>query len=260
MDIQTERLHYAKSWIHRPRPALHARLFLFCFPYLGGGAAVYYHWPKGLPPDVEVCAIRLPGRESRLRETPFTRLYPLAVELAHVLQPLLDRPFAFFGHSMGAIISFEVARQLRRERLPLPMHLFISGCMAPHLARRRMTHALPEREFIDELQKYGALPQEVLQEPELMRLYLPMLRADMEMLVTYEHWKEVPLECAISAFAGLSDHAVSPEDVLSWNEHTTGLFDFHLLPGDHFFLQSSREQLLQLVSLDLVRDIDVLES
>ena len=123
----------SNPWVIVPRPSRELRLRLFCFPYGGGSASIFRAWPQHLPQEVEVCAIQFPGRGARLEEPPFTRLSPLVQTLSRVLRSYLNVPFAFFGHSLGAFISFELGRQLRKENDRSPLHLFVSGQRAPQL-------------------------------------------------------------------------------------------------------------------------------
>ncbi len=229
-----------------------ARLRLFCFPYAGGGASAYRGWAAALPADVEVCPVQLPGRESRLREPAFDRPAPLIAALADALQAHLGLPFAFFGHSMGAMLSFELARELRRRGNSLPLHLFVSGRRAPQVPSREPDiHDLPEAEFLRRLRELNGTPEEVLQHAELMRLLLPVLRSDFAVNETYVFQPEPPLDLGISAFGGLEDIEVTREDVTGWSEHARGSFRLRMLPGDHFFLHSARELLTQSVARDL---------
>jgi medium-chain acyl-[acyl-carrier-protein] hydrolase len=226
---------------------------MFCFPYAGGGASIYRGWGASLPGDLEVCPVQIPGRESRLREPAYDHLQPMVQAIADALVPHMTLPFIFFGHSMGAAISFELARELRRRGQPQPLHLFVSGRRAPHLpAREEPIHALPEPEFIEKLRELNGTPEEVLQHEELMRLIIPLLRTDFCVNETYEYVQEEPLQAGISAFGGLGDADVSREDVEAWKEHTTGRFRMRMLPGDHFFINGSGKDLvLESVTRDL---------
>jgi medium-chain acyl-[acyl-carrier-protein] hydrolase len=229
-----------------------ARLRMFCFPYAGGGASVYRGWGKSLPADVEVCPVQLPGRESRMREPAFNRSEPMITAVADALQPYMDLPFVFFGHSMGAAIGFELSRELRRRGKTLPLHLFASGRRAPQMpAREEPIHDLPEPEFLVKLRELNGTPEEVLQHEELMRLLIPILRADFAVNETYEYKEEEPFDFGISAFGGLGDEDVTREDVEAWQIHTRGRFRMRMLPGDHFFLTGSKDLLHEAVSRDL---------
>ncbi len=244
------------SWIICPRPNPQARLRLFCFPYAGGGASSFRSWPDDLPANIEVSPVQLPGRENRIGESLFTQLSPLIQTLAQVLRPYIDIPFAFFGHSLGALISFELVRQLRWQKSPMPMHLFISGRYAPQIPNPNPPiYQLPDILFAEELRWYNGTPEVVLQNPELMELFLPILRADFTINETYVYAPESPLSCPISTFGGLQDKEVSRSDLAAWREQTNGTFSLCMFPGDHFFLQKERYALLQAISDSLHRII-----
>jgi surfactin synthase thioesterase subunit len=229
-----------------------ARLRMFCFPYAGGGASIYRGWAASLPADLEVCPVQLPGRESRLRDEAFTRSEAMVPELADALRPYMDLPFVFFGHSMGALIAFELSRELRRRGQALPLHLFVSGRRPPHLPpREEPIHALPEPEFLDKLRELNGTPEEVLRHEELMRLLIPLLRADFSVNETYAYSEEEPFDFGISAFGGLGDEEVTREDVEAWRQQTQGRFRMRMLPGDHFFVHGSNDLILEAVSRDL---------
>lgn len=247
----------SSTWITCPRPNPQAQLRLFCFPYAGGAASTFYVWSDNLPREVEVCPVQLPGRENRLGESLFARMGPLLEALLPAIQPYLDRPFAFFGHSLGATISFELARKLRTQNGPEPLHLFVSGSRAPQLPDPDPPiHHLPDEEFIAGLRRFNGTPEAVLQHAELMELFLPILRADLALHETYVYTTSEPLDCAVSAFGGLEDEKVSRDDLAAWQEQTRGTFKLRMFPGDHFFLRSARSHLLQAVSQDLMQVLD----
>ena len=233
----------------------HSRLRLFCFPHAGGGAASFQHWAERLAPTVEPCAVQLPGHETRLFEAPVANLRSLVTLLASELQPLFDRSFAFFGHSMGALVAFELARELRRMGQRMPVHLFVSGRPAPHISHKGdRIHSLPDSQFIQEVsRKYNGIPQAVLDEPELLALITPALRADIGMVEMYNFLEEEPLDVPISAFSGNQDTSVAPGEAAAWSQHTRENFRLELLPGDHFFPQTNREVLLASIRKDLAR-------
>jgi medium-chain acyl-[acyl-carrier-protein] hydrolase len=225
---------------------------MFCFPHAGGGASTYRSWAATLPFDIEVCPVQPPGRESRLREPAYTRLAEMIPTLADALKPYMDLPFVFFGHSVGSLTAFELARELRRRAWTLPAHLFLSGRCAPDLSpREEIIHALPEPEFIAKVREMNGTPDEVLEHEELMKLLIPILRADFAAHETYEFKEEEPFDAGISAFGGLSDPDVLREDLEGWRKQTRGRFRLRMLPGDHFFINSSKDLLLESVARDL---------
>jgi medium-chain acyl-[acyl-carrier-protein] hydrolase len=239
----------ATPWLVIPRENPSARLRLFCFPYAGGNVLTFRKWPESLPVEVEVCALQLPGRGNRLLEKPFDSLLPLVQAIATVIAPYLDKPFTFFGHSMGAMIAFELARHLRREFSLLPEHLFISGRCAPQLVRQEhVTYNLSESEFLESLRDLNGTAKAVLEHRELMELMSPLLRADFAVCQTYSYLHELPLACPFTVFGGLSDREVTRHQLDAWREQTTGSFVLRMLPGDHFFLDSAQGSLLSLLS------------
>ena len=237
------------SWVTFPQPNQRANLRLFCFPYAGGSSVIFRTWANNLPKSIEVCSIELPGRGSRFSEAPFTRLDLLVEAIAPSLLPYLDKHFAFFGHSMGAVISFEVTRLINKKYGLLPVHLLIAGRHAPQLPDRNPPiHTLPEPDFIEKLCRYNGMPKQVLENPELMAIFLPILRADFAICETYNYTDEPPLSCPITVFGGLQDSETSIDELEAWRNQTNNSFSLHLLPGDHFFIQSDQLLLLQLIS------------
>lgn len=237
------------SWLAISSPNPQASLRLFCFPYAGGDVRIFRKWLDYLPTFVEVVPVQLPGRANRIHEPAFTRLQPLVEAIAHVITPYLDKPFAFFGHSMGAMISFELARQLRRRFGMEPVHMFVSGRRAPQLPDTTPpTYDLPGQEFLEELRRLNGTPKEVLEHPELMELVVPLLRADFSVVQTYAYSEAPPLNNSITAFGGIDDTEVSQGQQEAWREQTVGPFSLHMLPGDHFFLFAAERIILRIIS------------
>lgn len=235
-------------WLHCIKDGNQARVRLFCFPYSGAGASIFYPWAGELLPFVELWPVQLPGRETRLAEPPFGQLIPLIDALEPQLRPYLDRPFALFGHSMGALVAFELARALRDRHNLLPVHLFVSGHGAPHLREYRTPiHGLPEAEFLAELRRLRGTPEAVLEHAELRDMIVPILRADFAVCETYLYRWARPLACPISALGGLADDMVNRDHLEAWHAHTSGPFSLHMFPGGHFYLQTSRPLLLQTI-------------
>jgi medium-chain acyl-[acyl-carrier-protein] hydrolase len=239
------------AWV-LPELKTESSIRLFCFPYAGGSAQIFRDWQQELPNEIEVSPVHLPGRGKRVREKPFTELLALAEVLAAELSPHVDEPYALFGHSLGATIAFEVARTLRREGLQLPLHLFVSGCRAPQLfPTSYRSYDLPSADLISRLRKLNGTPSEILESPTLMEFFLPIIRADLQMIQTYNYSVEAPLSCPISAFGGWQDLEEPPEMISAWCEQTTSSFQCQLFEGDHFFLHSEHDHLLQTISQQL---------
>ena len=203
-----------------------------------------------------MCAVQYAGRGSRIAE-------PLGEDVVEVMNgvyqdllPFLTKPFAFFGHSMGALVGYEFARRLQREKQPEPFELFVSGCTAPHVRTTETTYHLPEPEFIAELRRLQGTPAEVLDNAELMQLMMPIVRADFKASQTYEYIPGPLLECSIRAFGGLKDEMVPRDKVEAWNEHTTGSFRAQMLPGDHFFLNTSQSLLTRIIAQQLLMHLN----
>jgi medium-chain acyl-[acyl-carrier-protein] hydrolase len=246
-------LQQDNPWVRRPKPNPGAGLRLFCFPYSGAGASVYYPWTGLLPGAIEVCPVQLPGRENRLNEDPMTSMEALVETAASGLLPFLDKPFAFFGHSMGALLCFELARYLHQRFHRSPAHLLVSGHKAPHLPRSDAPiHDLPEDEFIAEVCKLNGMAEAVMASDELMQMILPILRADFTLCELYAYEGSEPVPCPITAFGGLQDGFVDVRSLAAWREHTKGSFSMRIFQGDHFYIHSERAALLEEVSQNIL--------
>jgi medium-chain acyl-[acyl-carrier-protein] hydrolase len=239
------------------------RYRLFCVPYAGAGTTVYRDFPQDLPDWVEVWALRLPGRESRLAVPPLTDLGAVVEELVEGLTgggPLDPTgtpplPYAMFGHSMGALVCFALARAMRHRGLPEPAHLFVSGRRAPHLPDELPSlHRLPQADFLAEVRRLGGIPDQVYAEPGLIELLAPTLQADFAVCETYRHQVEPPLTCSISTFGGESDPTTSPHQLAAWQAETSGRFTARLYSGDHFFLHAHRARILADIGRDIAGD------
>lgn len=235
------------AWVQRfvPRPACDLRLF--CFHHAGVGAAVYRPWALQMPADIEVCAIELPGRGNRLREAPLDSVEAMVAQLLEHLQTELDRPFVFFGHSMGAVLAYETALALAERGQAMPEHLFVSGRRPPHVPDPMSPIGeLPDPAFVAEInRRYGGIRPELLQHPDVMELLLPALRADIRALDRHRPAQpRKALCCPITAMGGDAD-AVTPADHLeAWRPLTSAAFAARRYPGDHFYLDPRRAAVL----------------
>lgn len=291
LEILRERQAADSPWVYRPKPNPNAQLRLFCFPFAGGGVATYRSWCNDLPPEVEVCLIQLPGRENRLDEPPCTDLEELLAALETALLPYLDKPFAFYGHSLGALLSFELAHRLSHRNKP-PTHLFVSACTAPHLPRRIKQSPNLEVNFLNYarlvqwlhpwistktwldlifhpklnhptvldklLRPFGLdAPRELLQNPEFINRILPTIKADFLLADGYAYKKDRrPLDCPIVASGGEGDRICGLGCLEAWSQHTSGDFKRLQFPGGHLFLRTNgRKPLLDLISQELSKRI-----
>ena len=229
-----------------------ARLRLFCFPYAGGGAGEFRYWSETLGPEVEVCPVQLPGRENRLSEKAFDDLPPLLDAVIDAFAAHWRTPFAVFGHSMGALVAFELARELRRRQRPLPVHLFLAGRSSPRYSDpARALHSLPEPDFIERLRELNGTPEDILRDAEMREIFFPTLRADFALCEGYRYREEPPLECPITVFGGSRDEERTPELLQEWRKEASGPFALHMCPGDHFFIRTSRPFVLATVAREL---------
>jgi medium-chain acyl-[acyl-carrier-protein] hydrolase len=234
-------------WFGCIQPNSQASLRLFCFPYAGAGSSMFHPWAQGLSPDIELNLVHFPGRDKRIREILPTDLTALVEELGEAILARLDRPFAFFGHSMGALVSFEVACYLHRKHDRLAKHLFLSARRAPHLQDPyNNIYLLPEKDFLKTAEElYGKLPDIVKEDRDILQLFLNIMRADLTMTGKYQYHPEPPLPCPLTVFGGMQDASVSEGELKTWQEHTTANFELFMFPGDHFYIHGSRKLLLQ---------------
>ncbi|MFI7453015.1 thioesterase II family protein [Nonomuraea sp. NPDC049714] len=232
-----------QSWGGPLSPLSSATVRLFCVPYAGGGAAVFRHWPALLPPTVAMSAIRLPGRESRISEPPLADIGQMVAAVAADLAATAatGQPYALFGHSFGALVAFELAREMRARELPAPRRLFVSAHRAPDAdVGTPPIRDLSDRDFLDKVIRYGGMPQEVLDSPDLLAMVLPALRADIDAAEGYRFVAGAPLDCPISVFGGRSDSVTPQAQLYGWRSHSVAEVEVRLFDGGHFFLHDNR--------------------
>jgi medium-chain acyl-[acyl-carrier-protein] hydrolase len=237
------------SWLPKPRGSGPVRARLFCLPSAGGGAAPFHRWSPYFPADIELLPVKLPAREERIREPAIDQMPVMVEAVAEGIRPRLDVPFAVLGHSMGALIAFELARRWRRQGAPMPVCLFLVAYPAAQLGSNTgLVHRLPDGEFLQKLQdRYRGIPGAIASNEELMRLLLPALRADFALVETYQYREEPPLDCPILALAGDEDREATVADVSAWREQTTAGFSLRIFPGGHFFLHESPRSVVPAV-------------
>lgn len=251
---QQQEIHNS-PWVWTSGQPSYENSRLLCLPYAGGGAGVFVPFAKPLAGATELWAIRPPGRESRWKEPSAASIREMVLELADEIAPHLhEKPYAILGYSLGSLLAFEFIRELRRRRAALPRLFFAAGRGAPQMALKRSPlHTLPDREFLEALaQRYQGIPKIVLEDPELLRLYLPPLRADMRLNETYQYQKGLPLEIPVVALGGLDDPSVEVGDLAAWRVQTSASFLLEMMPGGHFFLQEQRAQFLAAIRRHLM--------
>lgn len=235
------------NWFYRPQPRPGARARLFCFHHAGAGAAVYRLWPAHLPPTLDLLAVHLPGREMRIREPMLHTIPEIADAVARELTPHLDLPFAFFGHSMGAVVALEVTRELQRRGLRVPDHLVVSGRRPPHVPDPRPPFGhLPNRAFADEVNRRynGSIPAALLEDEDVMEMVLSSLRVDITALERHQPARRPPLDVPITVFGGIDDPLAPPDQLSAWADETVHPVRTRFFPGDHFYLKPQAEPLL----------------
>jgi len=216
---------------------------LFCFPYAGGGASAFREWTTGLDGIIDVCPIQLPGREERICESGYTEMKKLVQDIADTIEDIVEkRECYFYGHSMGGKIAYETALELSKRGKKI-YHMFISGCEAPHTKISNMIHNLPDDEFRKEIISFEGTPEELCQDKELFRFFMPLLKSDFTLAETYRAKKCCPLDCPISVMYGTEDGEAKYESVKEWKPYTSKNFDITAFNGGHFFIKSEMKSI-----------------
>ena len=229
-----------------------AKLRLFCFPYAGGGASVFRNWQGLMRDEIAIVPARLPGRESRTSEQPLDRIGSMVEAVAEAIGPYIAEPFALFGHSMGAMIGFELARWLRRRSQPMPLALLVAGARAPQFRRDHVPAAVPDDdEFLREIRELEGAPKEVLENDDLLKYLLPALKADSLLGRMYVYHDEPPLDIPLRAYSGENDTRLPASVIEAWRKQTTGSFGLKRFPGGHFFLHTAERAFRGAVANDL---------
>lgn len=237
-----------ERWLLSPSPLAQPRLRLICFPYAGGNPDLFRGWEQALPGDVELLGVRLPGRGCRIKEAPYESWSPLLADCLQALAPVLGQPHAFYGHSFGGRLCYELAQRTRHLYPGQTQRLFISGCRSPASPQLQpYLHQLSPEHFHRALQTMGGTPPEVLQNQMLMRLMLPVLRSDMQLSEIWGDWHDEPLDIPIHAYCGRHDPIDRYATMAGWGSHTRASFELTEIDGGHFFLNSHRQQLLHSI-------------
>ncbi|NQY65012.1 MAG: thioesterase [Alteromonadaceae bacterium] len=236
------------KWFVIPKPNANADIRLICFPYAGGSPSTFISWAKDLPDNVELVIVQAPGRGARMFEPAYSDMNILISDLMKIFPRLLNKPYVLFGHSLGSRIAFELMNQLKMLNFPQPKHFIASGSKGPHIkSDKKPTYHLPQDEFITELKELSGTPEGVLENKELMEIFLPLLRADFEIAHKYCYAGKTIFNCPISVLGGDNDEDISLLQLNCWDELFTTTADVHLVPGNHFFIDSNKEMVLEKV-------------
>lgn len=250
-----------EKWLHWPRAKSNASLSMFCFPYACAGTQIFHQWPSFLPLDVDVCGIQLPGRGFRINEEPYTDIFKLVEDVCKAILMELDGPYVLFGHSMGAMLAYEVAKELHRMTGVWPEQLIVSAYRAPTIIRTgKKYHKTTDREFMAKINSLGGIPSSICNDSELIDLFLPVFRADFALIENYPFGNSKPVSCDITAFAGTCDPEASIDEVDAWKLVTNGNFKLRQVIGGHFFIHEAQAAFLDQMSSDLMTTCDSLNS
>lgn len=240
------------NWLQGIQPDSNIKIRLFCFSYAGGGASTFLRWRAHFPKHIDLCAVQQPGREDRNAETPINDLALLIAKIADAIAPHINVPYAFFGHCNGALIAFELTRELRRRGLQAPKHIFVSSFRSPDLKNSNQSlHDLPKTRFISNLKAYGGMPEEILNNEEIIDSMMPTLRADFSLHETYRYLEEERLDSPMTILGGLQDNVVRRSELQGWKDKTQKTAKVKLFPGGHFFIDTHRQFLLKAIKDEL---------
>jgi medium-chain acyl-[acyl-carrier-protein] hydrolase len=226
------------------------KLRLFCLPYAGGSAALYFKWKKYLPNFIELCPIELAGRGGRFKEACYETLLDAVDDVCNQVKKYLDeRPYALFGHSMGSLIVYELYYKLKEDHQQLPCHIFFSGGAPPHIRKDKpMVHTLPDGQFKEAIMKLGGMSEELFEDEELAKIFIPLLRADYRILETYQYIERTErIECDLTLLGGKEDPEVLIEDLSQWGRYTKGKSELYEFEGGHFFVHKILSKIVKIV-------------
>ncbi|MGK5440467.1 thioesterase II family protein [Micromonospora sp. URMC 105] len=242
-------------WLRRFHPAAEDAVRLVCLPHAGGSASFFFPMSRALAPRVQVLAVQYPGRQDRRREDNVADLHLLADQVFAALAATPQRPLALFGHSLGAVLAYEVALRMREAGLPDPVRLFASARRAPSRYRDERVHRLGDADIIEQLRRLSGTHADTLADPDLIQLILPAVRSDYRAIETYRHRPEAVLDCPVTVLTGADDPVVSADEAADWRRHTTGEIDVHTFPGGHFFLVDHAPAVTELLARSLTATV-----
>jgi surfactin synthase thioesterase subunit len=247
-NTKQQKSKWIANHVKRPNPQIR----LFTFPFAGGGPSIYRSWPQQISDSIEVISMHYPGRESRFSETPVHSMRELVEGICEAIDELLDLPFSFFGCSMGGVVAFETATEIKRITGKQPEKFIVAAGKAPGYTVKNPLHTMTDERLIETISSYGGIPEGVLKNRELLRLFLPVFRADFSVYETYQYDGEKRLDAPVMAYYGLEDRFVGEENVKLWASFTTRECRQRAFPGGHFFISQNRDLLIQSLQHDLL--------
>lgn len=238
-----------QSWYLEYKKNPQAAIRLFCFHHSGGGASAFYPWVEHLSSNIEMIAIQLPGRENRFTEPMNNNLSDIVAKLTEGFRIYKDKPFFVFGHSLGALISFEFTKSIHQLYSLYPRHMVISATKAPHLPfRMKYLSHLGDKALKEELKIYNGIDERILSNDELLDLFLPIIKSDFSIYESYNFLESKPIPCDILALSGAQDQTVTQEEILGWSTYTAGKFEHLFFPGKHFFIKDNQKEILEIIN------------
>jgi pyochelin biosynthesis protein PchC len=244
----------ADRWIRHFHPAAGSQVRVVCFPHAGGSASYYFPLSEALSPQFDVRVVQYPGRQDRRAEPPLDNIPDLADGVFRALAELPPRPQAFFGHSMGGVVAFEVARRCQRLGLPAPLRLFVSASPAPASYTGERVQLSDDDALIAELAGMGGTDAEILRDPEVLELVMPVIRSDYHAVETYRYRPGPPLASPVTALVGDADPVTPSAAVTPWSSCSYGDFSLHTFPGGHFYLEDNLPGVVKVITGALSAD------
>ncbi|MBC2578803.1 thioesterase II family protein [Clostridium sp. DJ247] len=225
---------------------------LFCIPHAGGSAAVYSKWKKYINPSIEICPIELAGRGKRFNENLYNNINEIVEDIYEIIKNNLQTDYAFFGHSMGSLIAYELTYHIMKLKNKSPKHIFFSGKKAPHIMyKNRLIHTLSDIEFKNRILEFSGTPKEVFENRDMLNIFAPILRADLGIFETYKYVeKHCKLDCNITIINGKNDD-LTINDISGWKQHTSKSCSIYLFNGGHFYLNENLEALISIINTTL---------
>lgn len=224
------------------------KITLFCFPYAGGSASIYYSWRKYINDCIELVPVELAGKGKRFNEQVYDNIEDVVDDVYGIVKEKINGPYALLGHSMGSVVAYELAHRIKNSRLTNPNYLFVSGRKPPHIKdEEKIRHLLPDDEFKKEIIDMGGTPKDVFENKELEDLFLPIIRNDFKLVENYKYIKKPPLDIETIVFYG-DEEEIDDDEAKQWNIHTNKECSVFKMKGDHFFINDSAKEVVSIIN------------